>query len=294
MGVALSAFSASCLRGLPKISTIRQRQADAIRVHVGCSIRIKIATEMVVGERDLQALYASVSQKMQMNQQNPSAFAAMASQNQWCPCVEKRQSITRSSSLICTCNPMAPRQITVSPSVSTAQFSYQRSPKFGAAAGQPSSASTGPAAVSPVSAAATHQGMDMEVIGMDIEMVSNDNNANGASAETTMIVDVSAEHGPVPSAPCKHGIDEGMQLSVRPAKRARTDGAPSAVTLLSSQAPMPAEQREELTRLLQHQDAHGEPLSYGDVVQHFAQRGVWLGSDAKTWLLRVLAHGGQN
>jgi len=258
---------------------------------------------MVVGERDLQALYASVSQKMQMNQHNPSAFAAMTSQNQWCPCVEKRQSITRSSSLICTCNPMAPRQITVSPSlVSTAQFSYQRAPKFGAAAaaagaGQPSSARTGPAAVSPVSAAEPHQDTDMEVIGMDIEVMSNDHNANGASADRTMIVDVSAEHGPVPAAaPCKHGIDQGgMQLSApRPVKRARTEGAPSAVTVLSSQAPMPAEQREELTRLLQHQDAHGEPLSYGDVVQHFAQRGVWLGSDAKTWLLRVLARGDQN
>ena len=253
---------------------------------------------MVVGERDLQALYASVSKKMQTDHMrssssnNLSSFASMAPRTQSCPCLEQRQSITRTSSLICTCDPMAPRQITVSPSVSTGHFSYQRPAKFGTAGlpAMPTSTGSGglATAVSPVSAAASQQDMDMDIMVMDTEMMSSDNDTNNNASETSTIVDVFSDHGPDVAAQ-KRSID-GTQFSFRPVKRARNDGAPSAVTLLSSQTPMPAEQREELTRLLQHQDAHGEPLSYGGIVQHFAQRGIWLGSDAKTWLLRVLGH----
>ena len=113
--------------------------------------------------------------------------------------------------------------------------------------------------------------------------------------DATMIVDVPAGIAIKRSlgADASSGHLIGDVESSRQTKRLRTDNmGPSAATILCSGAPpstTPA-QRDELCRLLQQSSAAGS-ISYADVVQHFAQRGMWLDSEVTTWLLRVL---GQN
>ena len=223
---------------------------------------------------------------------------ASSSDGYVCPCVAKRQSITRTSAIICTCNPYAPRQITISPSVSSTSlavsahvnqhhhaFQYHRSHRFGSPATSPLS----DASAVVVAASSSHSmdtGMDGGG-GCDMMMVG--------AEDTTMIVDVPSvmvakrsfgEDGPA-------GNSMNDAVSGRQTKRLRTDNmGPSAATILCSRAPpsMSHAQRDELCKLLQQSSALGS-ISYADVVQHFAQRAMWLDSEVTTWLLHVL---GQN
>ena len=211
-----------------------------------------------------------------------------------CPCVTKRQSITRTSAIICTCNPSAPRQITISPSVSNTNlasagtgahaFQYQRSHKFGSPTTSPLSDAS-----AAVAAASSSHSIDTGMMdtGGDMTMMGAEDAAmivdvpDGMSAKRNLEIDVSAGHV----------LDDAA--SGRQTKRLRTDNmGPSAATILCSRAPpsMSPAQRDELCRLLQENSAVG-PISYADVVQHFAQRGMWLDSEVTTWLLQTL---GQN
>ena len=211
-----------------------------------------------------------------------------------CPCVTKRQSITRTSAIICTCNPSAPRQITISPSVSNTNlasagtgahaFQYQRSHKFGSPATSPLSDTS-----AAVVAASSLHGMDTDMMdtGGDMAMMG--------AEDATMIVDVpdgmAAKRNLEIDVSAGHVLDDAA--SGRQTKRLRTDNmGPSAATILCSRAPpsMSPAQRDELCRLLQENSAVGS-ISYADVVQHFAQRGMWLDSEVTTWLLQTL---GQN
>ena len=211
-----------------------------------------------------------------------------------CPCVTKRQSITRTSAIICTCNPSAPRQITISPSVSNTNlasagtgahaFQYQRSHKFGSPATSPLSDTS--AAI--VAASSSHS--------MDTGMMDTGGDMAMMGAEdATMIVDVpdgmAAKRNLEMDVSAGHVLDDAA--SGRQTKRLRTDNmGPSAATILCSRAPpsMSPAQRDELCRLLQENSAVGS-ISYADVVQHFAQRRMWLDSEVTTWLLQTL---GQN
>lgn len=201
-----------------------------------------------------------------------------------CPCVTKRQSITRTSAIICTCNPSAPRQITILASTGTGAhaFQYQRSQKFGSPATSPLSDASAAVAVasSSLDTGAMDTGGDMAMMGAE---------------DATMIVDV--PDGMVVKRSLEVDLSAGHMLddsaSGRQTKRLRTDNmGPSAATILCSRAPpsMSAAQRDELCRLLQENSAVGS-ISYADVVQHFAQRGMWLDSEVTTWLLQTL---GQN
>ena len=211
-----------------------------------------------------------------------------------CPCVTKRQSITRTSAIICTCNPSAPRQITISPSVSNTNlasagtgahaFQYQRSHKFGSPATSPLSDNSAAA----VAASSSHgTGAGMMDTGGDMAMMG--------AEDATMIVDVpdgmAAKRNLEMDVSAGHVLDDAA--SGRQTKRLRTDKmGPSAATILCSRAPpsMSPAQRDELCRLLQENSAVGS-ISYADVVQHFAQRRMWLDSEVTTWLLQTL---GQN
>ena len=84
--------------------------------------------------------------------------------------------------------------------------------------------------------------------------------------------------------------------SVRLTKRARVLGhlpAPPSTearfqaSVILANSPLNPEESEEILHLLEMRLGH-EALSYGDVIQHFSRRGVWLGSEARTWLLRIL------
>ena len=224
--------------------------------------------------------------------QTMASFSSSSGHN--CPCVTKRQSITRTSAIICTCNPSAPRQITISPSVSNTNlagagagahaFQYQRSHKFGSPATSPLS----DASAAVVAASSSH--------GMDTSMDSGGDMMMMGAEDATMIVDV-PDGGMVAKRSLEDDVVAGHVLddatSGRQSKRLRTDNmGPSAATILCSRAPpsMSPSQRDELCRLLQHSSAVGS-ISYADVVQHFAQKGMWLNSEVTTWLLHTL---GQN
>ena len=211
------------------------------------------------------------------------------------------QSITRTSAIICTCNPSAPRQITISPAVSTSNlsatsaqsFQYQRGHRFGMGSPAVSPLSVGGGAAPAVVAASSSLSMDTDM-GMGGGGGGGDMVMVGAE-DATMIVDVPAGIAIKRSLgdDASSGYLIGDVESSRQTKRLRTDNmGPSAATILCSRAPasmIPA-QRDELCRLLQQSSAVGS-ISYADVVQHFAQRGMWLDSEVTTWLLRVL---GQN
>ena len=211
-----------------------------------------------------------------------------------CPCVAKRQSITRTSAIICTCNPSAPRQITISPSVSNASlasagsgahaYQYQRSHRFGSPATSPRSDTS-----AVVAAASSSHSMDTGMMDTDGDM------AMMGTEDATMVVDV--PDGMLVKRSLEVDASAGYMMddatSGRQTKRLRTDNiGPSAATILCSRAPpsMSPAQRDELCRLLQENSAVGS-ISYADVVQHFAQRGMWLDSEVTTWLLQTL---GQN
>ena len=250
---------------------------------------------MVVGSQSLSALYASKA----AHQHDPMFGNMQTEGGCVCPCVAKRQSITRTSAIICTCNPSAPRQITISPSVSTANlsatsaqsFQYQRGHRFVMGSPAVSPLSMGGGAAPAVVAASSSLSMDTD---METGGGGGDMMMMGAE-DATMIVDVPAgiaiKRSLGDDAGSGHLI--GDVESSRQTKRLRTDNmGPSAATILCSSAPpsvSPA-QRDELCRLLQQSSAVGS-ISYADVVHHFAQRGMWLDSEVTTWLLRVL---GQN
>lgn len=214
-----------------------------------------------------------------------------------CPCVTKRQSITRTSAIICTCNPSAPRQITISPSVSNTNlasagagahaFQYHRSHKFGSPASSPLS----DASAAVAAASSSHS--------MDADMDTGGDMAMMGAEDAAMVVDVPG--GMAGLGLAKRGLEVDVSAGLmlddaaqgRQTKRLRTDNmGPSAATILCSRAPpsMSPVQRNELCRLLQENSAVGS-ISYADVVQHFAQRGMWLDSESTTWLLHTL---GQN
>lgn len=275
---------------------------------------------MVVGSQCLNALYASkeAHQHQQRRQaqtleaatysevdaamSNPydPMFGSMQTEGRCvCPCVAKRQSITRTSAIICTCNPSAPRQITISPSVSNANlsaasaqsFQYLRDHRFGMGSPAISPLSVGGGAAPAVVAASSSLSMG----DTDMAMDSGGGDMMMGAEDATMIVDVPAGIAIKRSLgdDASSGHLNGDVESSRQTKRLRTDNmGPSAATILCTSAPasmIPA-QRDELCRLLQQSSSVGS-ISYADVIQHFAQRGVWLDSEVTTWLLRVL---GQN
>ncbi len=252
--------------------------------------------------RQAQTLEAATYSEVDAAMSNPydPMFGSMQTEGCVCPCVAKRQSITRTSAIICTCNPSAPRQITISPSVSTANlsatsaqsFQYQRGHRFGMGSPAVSPLSVGGGAAPAVVAASSSLSMDTE---MDTGGGGGGDMMMMGAEDATMIVDVPA--GIAIKRSLGDGASSGHLIgdveSSRQTKRLRTDNmGPSAATILCSSAPpsMIPVQRDELCRLLQQSSAVGS-ISYADVVQHFAQRGMWLDSEVTTWLLRVL---GQN